>query len=361
MTLQLRVRPYRLPLRRPWRSARGVRQVRQGWLLALSAGDGSVGYGDCAPLPEAGTEDQATGRRALLAWQRLHGDALRTAIEAAGADPHPTPALVYGLQCALADLQARQAGQPLATYLGGAPAPAVPVNATLGAVASVRPDELTSLAEAGYRVAKIKLGVGSPTDERAHLEGLAQANPETLRWRLDANGAWDPDTAAWMINGLAALPVESLEEPLDQPEESVLHDLQTAAPFPLALDESFHAAPERWVARSPTQRIVIKPAALGGLERTRAYARTLRETGCEVVLTSLFESAAGLWPTLHLAAVAGSPQPHGLATAEWLRQDVGPPPSAEQGHIPVPDPPGSGFDPYRPVGHPLTWLMAGPK
>jgi O-succinylbenzoate synthase len=47
--------PYRLPLARVWASARGNFRERRGWLVSVRCGD-LRGYGDCAPLPEAGTE-----------------------------------------------------------------------------------------------------------------------------------------------------------------------------------------------------------------------------------------------------------------------------------------------------------------
>ncbi len=94
------------------------------------------------------------------------------------------------------------------------------------------------------------------------------------------------------------------------------------------------------------RRLVLKPAALGGLRRTLALARRLQAGGIEVVITSLIESAAGLWPTAQLAAAIGSPIPQGLATADWLREDLGPPPRVQAGHLDLPDSPGSGFVRY---------------
>jgi L-alanine-DL-glutamate epimerase-like enolase superfamily enzyme len=65
--------------------------------------------------------------------------------------------------------------------------------------------------------------------------------------------------------------------------------------------------------------------------------------GREVVITSLVESAAGLWATAQLAAAIGSPLAHGLATGQWLAEDLGPPPLPLAGRIALPDTPGSGF------------------
>jgi L-alanine-DL-glutamate epimerase-like enolase superfamily enzyme len=64
------------------------------------------------------------------------------------------------------------------------------------------------------------------------------------------------------------------------------------------------------------------------------------------VVTSVVESAAGLWPTAQLAAATGSRIPHGLATADWLAADLGGAPRPIGGRLWLPARPGSGFKPH---------------
>ncbi len=59
-----RLIPYSLPLRHAWRTNRGTLRQRDGWIVQLTTDTGLLGHGDCAPLPEAGTE--------TLPWLR-HG------------------------------------------------------------------------------------------------------------------------------------------------------------------------------------------------------------------------------------------------------------------------------------------------
>jgi L-alanine-DL-glutamate epimerase-like enolase superfamily enzyme len=65
-----------------------------------------------------------------------------------------------------------------------------------------------------------------------------------------------------------------------------------------------------------------------------------------VVVTGVVESAAGLWPTAQLAAATGSRLPHGLATADWLAEDLGHPPRLKRRTLSLSDRPGSGFKPH---------------
>ena len=358
--------PYRLPLRRPWTSARGGFPLRCGWLVTASD-EGLCGYGDCAPLPAAGTESALTARRRLRQAAAAPVPASPPgppSPNAAPGSPSPssalgppspssarerserTPAADYALDCALADLASRRAHQPLRHLLAPGARDRVPVNAVLGAIIDTRPADLDRAVRQGFRVIKLKAGLATPEQELARLRDLAATLPPGIALRLDANGAWDPETAAALIRVLATLPIESLEEPLCRADWPNLARLQALAPFPLALDESVADAAALDPAGLPVRRIVLKPAVVGGLSRTLDTARRLAAGGIEVVLTSLVESAAGLWPTAQLAAALGSSIPQGLATADWLGADLGAPPPIRNGWLHLPATPGSGFAPW---------------
>jgi o-succinylbenzoate synthase len=336
--------PYRLPLRRPWRSARDRMAERCGWLVRCEAGD-LAGFGDCAPLPAAGTEEEATAWEWLCAWRdRAVGQRPEAALEDLEGEGTDAPAARYGAECALSDLLARIAGLPMARWLESAASLSVPVNIALGAVGEVTPSDIAAAAAGGCRVFKVKVGLDGVGAELARLRLLVCGLPSGGQFRLDANGAWTLAEAHRAVDMLNALPVEALEEPLRDPVPERLRGLQAEARFPLALDES-RGLLGAWrdPALIPVRRLVLKPAAVGGLRRTLALAQAAGAAGYEVVLTSVIESAAGLWPTAHLAAAIGSPIPHGLATAGWLAEDLGEGPRPRAGRIQLPQVPGSGF------------------
>lgn len=376
MTPRLAFSAYRLPLRRPWRSAHGLRRERCGWLVCAEWA-GHTGYGDCAPLPEAGTESAAAAQGRLEQWRRQAGSSTlaeqlawlagaadtQAAVDRVrrGAVASATPAADAALETALLDLDARLRGITLRVRLlhdAGSPAPnpppsAIRVNAALGAVTEQRPETLAAAIAAGFDVLKLKVGVAPLADELAALRVLCERLPPAVRLRLDANQAWSAAEAQQRVRALAPLAerIESLEEPLRDDgrparRAAALRALQAVAPFSLALDESLPAL--AWppaLADLPVQRLVLKPAVLGGLRTTLAIARAADEAGREVVITSLIESAAGLWPGAQLAAATGSPLAHGLATSDWLAADLGRPPAIAGGQLGLTDTVGSGFSP----------------
>lgn len=358
MRVDLAFTPYRLALTRPWASAHGHFGARCGWLVSART-EGARGYGDCAPLPAAGTETPAAAWRRLCEARRaIHrrsappgaGTPLERWLQTLDQAPRgPTPAADFALDCALSDLASRLADTSLRRWLAGTARDTVPVNGALGALMDTTAADLAGAARAGLLVVKLKVGIAPSARELMHLHALGADLPPGLRLRLDANGAWDQATAIRVVDALAGLPVESLEEPLHPPDWPALVALQARASFPLALDESVAALAETLdQVRYPVRRIVLKPAAIGGLRRTLRLARRFQAAGIETVITSLVESAAGLWPTAQLAAAIGSPVPQGLATADWLREDLGPAPPLRDGLLHLPAAPGSGFVPAAP-------------
>jgi o-succinylbenzoate synthase len=347
---------YRLALRHPWRSARTDVGARQGWLVRL-ADDVHVGFGDCAPLPEAGTESHDEAALALGRWQtRLIGQTIDAALADLDHDESRAPAARFAIESALLDILTRRLGLALRDWLADGATGRIAVNTMLGPVGSTTPEAVDAARAHGFRVLKLKVGLDDPATELARLAAVVREVPQGVALRLDANGAWDLATAERFIQAAKAWPIEAIEEPLREPLDADLRSLQALAPFSIALDESLHrhwsglldpvtGAARDDLAQLPVRRLVLKPAACGGLRSTLAFAEQAIAAGIEVVITSLIESAAGIWPTVQLAAAIPSPLPHGVATSSWLQEDLGDAPTISDGHISLPRHAGSGFCP----------------
>jgi len=309
-------RPYALRFKHPWQTSRGVLQTRQGRLLRLQSADGLTGWGDCAPLPEFGINEDA--------------------------------ATAFAEECAHLDLIAQQAGLPLNAWLSGEPPVSnLTINRNFGPILKCTPDALADAADAGFSVLKLKVGVAPVSDEISALHQLAGAMPTGLRLRLDANLAWNFTDAQNFIAACAGLPIEGLEEPLAEPTFDFLQKLQSTAAFPLAIDESIHLLDAHFFRHPPVGRIVIKPTRHGGLLASVELALRASASGLEVVVTSSLESACGLLACAHLAAAVAPDAVHGLATADWFAEDTGSTPAIVGGQLQLPTSPGLGFHPFK--------------
>ncbi|RMG37097.1 MAG: o-succinylbenzoate synthase [Gammaproteobacteria bacterium] len=346
---RIRLVPYRLPLRRPWTSATTRFDFRQGWLLALSAGQ-VTGYGDCVPLPDPDHKAPAACRQ----WWRNHLPELRGADPAELlADPHwpaEAPAAVAcALESALLDLLARLDGVPLRSLLDPSPRREVPVNTMVGMLDDRTADRIRAAERAGFRVAKLKLGQLPPAETLARLKALTPRLTPGTRLRLDANRAWASlREVQALLGGLEGLPVDYIEEPLRTDDPDRLRALQAASPVPIALDETLiELGGESTLDRLlPGAWVILKPMQLGGLRSSPALARAAWRRGLRAVCTSVVESAAGIWNTAQLAACLDDGRglaAQGLATSSWLVRDIGDPPAIQTGRITLPEVPGSGF------------------
>ena len=345
--------PYRLPLRQPWITARGGFAVREGWLVRLVTDSGLIGYGDCAPLPQAGTENMDSAVACLSGWAAvLPGLPLEVALGRIYAGAVGAPAACCSLETALLDLLAQQAGLSLARWLNPHSSAAVKVNAVLGGLdGQVTERALVAVAE-GYSVLKLKVGLAARNEEIALLHDLVRCLPAGISLRLDANCAWNEKEAADFLGALAGLPVESVEDPLADPDPDAWHRLQAKVPFPLAADESLRIMGADTVFKQRSvRRVVLKPMVLGGLVTALALAHRAREAGVECVVTTTVDSAVGVTAALHLAAAVANDLVHGLATSVWLEGDVGNPPRPAGGMLHIADCPGLGCLPSEENEH----------
>lgn len=333
---EIGVAPYSLRLRRPWHGAAAVMARRNGWLVSVHAGD-LAGHGDCSPPPSASPAQIAACESALdRLTGEMRGRALDAGLELLAESAAPPPALC-ALETALLDLQAQAADVSLARLLRPDSARAVPANASIGILDPAAGERARAAVAGGFSVLKAKVGALPISEEIARLRALAASLPPGVSLRLDANRAWESRAAARFVAAIADLPVEALEEPLAAPTPDEFGGLQRGAPFALALDESL----PQWLATWPSaalevRRWVLKPMRWGGARRCLALAERAARNAVECVVTTTVDSAPGCWLALHLAAALNNGLAHGLATSEWLAEDLGAAPVPVGGVIPVP-------------------------
>jgi O-succinylbenzoate synthase len=116
--------------------------------------------------------------------------------------------------------------------------------------------------------------------------------------------------------------IEYIEEPCRSLDDSAR--LSQERRLPVAFDETLsEIEPSVLGQYSGLAAIVLKPTLLGGFENCAARARTARDIGAKVVMSSSFESSVGLAALASFAAAYGSPETAmGLDTLRWLQSDV---------------------------------------
>lgn len=267
----MRVQAFAIPLPSGFR---GV-SSREGLLL-----EGPHGWGEFSPFPEY--PPQATARWLSAAREATH-------------EPWPAP------------LRER-----------------VAVNTTVPAVG---PEQAHALVEAsGCTTAKVKVaerGLPMAVSEAADLarvEAVRDALGPSGAVRVDANGAWDLETAVRMLRLLDRFTLEYAEQPVATLAEMAA--LRRRVDVPLAADESVRSArdPRRVAGLSAADVVVLKVQPLGGV---RAALEVAEAAGLPVVVSSAVETSVGLAAGLAFAAALPElPYACGLGTLPLLAGDV---------------------------------------
>jgi o-succinylbenzoate synthase len=315
--ISVEVVPYALPFREPYVTAVGRLEQREMVLLRLRSDEGLIGLGEAVPLSLRGgislaqVADELTqlGERETLDEATLRGDALSLS----------APARCAALT-ALLDLRGKRA----AAEGGAASEDSSPVRCNATLVAG-NPASVVAAAERwaadGFSTFKLKLGGG---DEAAQVRAVREALGPRARIRIDANGAWDVETAKRTLGELEPYEVELAEQPVATLEEAM--ELARSTSIPIAGDESIESRSdaERAAAMEACRMTGVKLSKVGGPEEAIEIAEVL-----PTYISSALDgpvgiaAAAQVAATLGEAAVAGGPDlAHGLATQRLFASTV---------------------------------------
>lgn len=322
----MRFEEFSLPLKAPLSTAAGEIRNRTGFVIQMGGG-----LGEAAPLSDW-TESHGECKRALAGVEEPDCS-LRSLDDA--------PAARHGLALAIADGDAFERGEPLYRHLGGDSADRIPVNATLGDGSPETTAEAAREAvAAGVGTLKCKVGVRSVEEDLERIRAIREAVGSEPAIRLDANGAWNRERAERAIEALSAFDIEYIEQPL--PADDIAGHRALSAPVPIALDESLagRTIPEIEAIADAADAFVLKPMALGGVDRVVDLGRKLDD----VVVTTTIDAVIARTAAVHAAAALGIERACGLATADLLAADLGPDPAPiSGGSISVPQEPGLGI------------------
>ena len=196
----------------------------------------------------------------------------------------------------------------------------IPVN---GIVPAVGPDDAAALAaEAwalGITTVKVKVGDRGDVDRVAAVrDALGPAGAI----RIDANGAWDVDTALATIARLAPYGLELVEQPVSSMDDLAVVRRRLLGSVAVAADECVRSVDDARRLRrlEAADVVVLKVQPLGGVAAALAVAEA---AGLPALVSSMFETSVGLAAGVALAAALPDlPYACGLGSAGLLVADV---------------------------------------
>lgn len=200
------------------------------------------------------------------------------------------------VDCALWELEARQANTPVTALAGvGEPRPLL-TTMTLGADS---PAAMAAGAAGRYgfaRAIKIKL-TGDVADDVARVAAVRAARPDV--WLgVDANQGYTPATLADLLDTLMACEVQLLEQPFRRGAEAE-HD-EMKLPLPVAADESCLDLAELATLAGRFDVVNIKLDKCGGLTEGLMIARAAKALGLRVMVGNMMGSSLAAAPAFVL-------------------------------------------------------------
>ena len=302
------IRPLELPLRFTWKLSRNATDHKTNLLVRVGDADatGPAGWGEAAPnvrygeSPEGLLTQFAALQNAGLAQVRDLTD-LTALLDAA----RPAHALRFALESAYVHYLARRQGQSVPRLLGlPAPLPAVGTAFTLPIMA---PGEVAGFVAryglARFPILKVKVNQELGVDLLAEVARLLPGRPVLV----DGNEAWtDPDALLRFIEqvqGLPALNVQLLEQPLPAAEAEAYRYLHPRSPWPLIADESVTDEADFADIARQFHVLNMKLMKAGGYLNGIRLLNQARAHGLRTMVGCMVETSLGIWSALQVSGL----------------------------------------------------------
>jgi L-alanine-DL-glutamate epimerase-like enolase superfamily enzyme len=286
---RLTVRAERWPLKAAFVISRGAK-TEAAVVVAEIADGPHLGRGEATPYLRNG--ESVEGVLAEI-------ETARKAVEAGLSRQELQRRLAPGaarnaLDCALWDLEAKQAGVRAWTLAGRARLDPVKTCYTISLGAA---EAMAETARENARRPMLKLKIGRADDVEA-VAAVRAAAPRT-RLIVDANEGLAFADLPKVAAELARLEVKLLEQPLPAGEDVALEGFES--PIPLCADESLHTRAELAACARRYALVNVKLDKAGGLTEALALAAEARALGLGLMVGSMVCTSLGVAPALILA------------------------------------------------------------
>jgi cis-L-3-hydroxyproline dehydratase len=289
-------------------------------IVALEAEDGTIGWGEAAPLgafyaaafPEA---MRAGIERLLPVTIGLSATAPGRLADALNHAMLGQPAVKSAIDMAAWDLAARVMKYPLSDLLGGADGESVPLYRSIG---QADPDAMARKAKdyvmRGYRRLQVKVGA-DPLEDVERLKAVRAAVPDDVPLYADANGGWLLEDGLRFVDH-----TRDIDYWLEQPCMSYAdnHTIARRCGKPMVLDEGLVTLDD--LLRAHQDGVIsgatLKIARIGGIGPTRLMRDVAVSLGLKVTIEDTGGSTINTAATAHM--MLSTPKTHRAHTVDFM-------------------------------------------
>lgn len=276
------------PLHKPFKISRDVATHSETVICEIAQGE-HTGRGEAAGVSYNGeTLDSIQQQVESVAGQVEEGitrEELQLLLPAGGAR--------NAIDCALWDLEAKQAGKTIWEMIGWEPRPVTTVY-TVG-IDKPRKMKKDAAAHADYPFLKVKVGIGDPIEQIAAINAGAPNSAIVI----DANQAWTVADLEKYAETLKSMAVEMIEQPMNRDGDEDLRNYE--APVPLCADESCATSADLERLHGLYSMVNIKLDKTGGLTEALKLAEQGLDMGFELMVGNMLGSSLAMAPSFVIA------------------------------------------------------------
>jgi L-alanine-DL-glutamate epimerase-like enolase superfamily enzyme len=263
-------------------------------VIAELSGGGFTGRGECVPYARYGESVESVTAAIEALRPKLVVGLTRKALQ----DAMPPGAARNALDCALWDLEAKQAAKPV-HEIAGLPAPQALTTAFTISIGTPEVMAKAAAKAAARALLKVKLGGNDEHGgDPARIAAVRTAAPNAALI-VDANEGWRPASLAANLTACAKAGVVLVEQPLPEGEDEAL--ARIIRPIPVCADESVHDRRSLLGLAGKYDAVNIKLDKTGGLTEALAMAQEARKAGFAIMAGCMVGTSLGMAPAVLLA------------------------------------------------------------
>lgn len=346
-----------VPVKRIGHFSQARRTHIERTLVEIETEDGAIGYG----------ETRTSGAAALIAEHfipaltgeviddlvRLRRRCLPEVFDFGYPEVLPLWNAYSAIDFALWDLLGKRTGLPVFALLGGAHRDRAryvsyeyAIDPTAGCAEDDIPDRMAenvarSVAEQGTTYVEFKVGAYSVDCDIATVNAVRKRLGPSIEIGVDANMAWDYDTARRFFGAVGPARLANIEEPVA--ELGGMAELSREFSIPVSTHcfflDSLRAHPQ-------IQGVVVEPHALGGIMPMRRFIANATAMGRRVWFRSVWELGISWAAMAHMGLAFPELSRPSQSLINWIGDDLieGEMWSVRNGGVTPPKRPGLGID-----------------
>lgn len=323
-----------LNFKQPSGTSRGVLKTKETWFIILSSEE-KRGVGECGILRGLSIDDRPDYEAQLQYTCRNIDKGLEFLL----AENIAFPSIQIGLEMAFKSFEAKDDFELFPSKFTKNEA-SIAINGLIwmGTEAFMK-QQIQEKIEAGFKCIKLKIGAIDFKTELGLLKGIRKHfSASDIELRVDANGAFTPDTALEKLKQLSDFNLHSIEQPIKQNQWEAMAKLCAETPLPIALDEELigiftQEKKQEVLHQIQPQYIILKPSFIGGFKGTDEWIALAKKQNIGWWITSALESNIGLNAIAQYTYLKHNSRPQGLGTGSLFTNNFTSPLEVKNGSL----------------------------